>query len=112
MFLTKRIPFGIIARKKENGIKVYHFLVEYGHSGELYDVGCIGNFDELKRYFYSISRDVRVRAETESTAQKLKHKNKIEGGYILSCNFFCDLHQSITRSKRMKVFDERYQAVR
>lgn len=35
------------------------FLVEFGTTGELYKVGCTGDKNKLRDYWYSISRDVR-----------------------------------------------------
>lgn len=101
---------------------IHHFLVEFGTSGEIYDVGCIGDKDELLKYWYNVSRDVRYKCkrDTERNADgSLKNKPKAiksqrklgNAGYAVSCKFYCDFPQSIPRSKRFKIFDERYKLI-
>lgn len=89
--------------------------MEFGTTGELYKIGCTGDRDKLLAYWYSISRDVRYyrRLDTEDkifgTNNKVKLGRKIDDiGHVVSCDFFCDFPQSIDRSKRLKIFDERY----
>lgn len=99
---------------------VHYFLIDFGNSGDIYDVGCVGDLEALKQYWYGISRDVRYKytKELHDTDEKGKKRRMPKGhgklgnaGYAVSCKFFCEFPQSITRSKRMRWFDERYKFV-
>ena len=89
--------------------------MEFGKTGELYKVGCTGNKANLLDYWYSISRDVRYyrKQDTNDKIFGINHKVRLGRkigniGHVVSCDFFCDFAQSIDRSKRLRVFDERY----
>lgn len=94
---------------------IHYFLVEFGNSGDLYKVGCTGDKSKLLEYWYPISRDVRYYRERNTEDKVFGTKRKVKLGRsignignIVSCDFFCDFPQSIDRSKRLRVFDERY----
>lgn len=87
---------------------IHYFLVEFGHTGELYDIGCVGNKELLKNHFYGISRDVRYKRQKECEKEPKLRKQIGPNEYIVSCKFYCDSCQSLGRSKKMSVFDERY----
>ena len=89
--------------------------MEFGTTGELYKVGCTGDKNNLRDYWYSISRDVRYYRKQDTNDKifgvnrKVRLGRKIGNiGHVVSCDFFCDFAQSIDRSKRLRVFDERY----
>lgn len=99
---------------------VHYFLVDYGNSGDIYDIGCVGDLDALKKYWQGISRDVRYKytQELHEFNENGKPRRLPKGygklgnaGYAVSCKFFCEFPQSITRSMRLKYFDERYKFV-
>lgn len=107
---------------------IHYFLVEFGTTGELYSIGCVGDKEKLLQYWYGISRDVRYQhcidtdeREKERVLKAKQYKREYRGpkkiklgrmigdfGRILTCKFYCDKTQSITRSRRLKVFDKRY----
>lgn len=89
---------------------VHYFLVEYGHTGELYILGCVGDADTIKNRLYSLSRDVRFMMDKEREDKIRGSSDLLKGdGLVVSCKFYCDKFNSITRSRRLRWKDERYE---
>ncbi len=106
---------------------IHYFLVEFGNTGELYDIGCIGDKDTLLQYWQNLSRDVRYKGSEDVTRleeerkiyaeemgrnykpKKIRLGKEIKGvGQIVSCKFYCDRDQSLEHSRFLPKTDERY----
>lgn len=99
---------GQLQKGKGTLLIIHYFLVEFGHTGELYDIGCVGDKNALLNYFYSVSRDVRYKKQKESTKDVKLWRQIGQNEYIVSCKFYCDSCQSLGRSRKLTIRDERY----
>ena len=97
--------------KDTKKIPVHYFLVEFGDSGELYDVGAVGDKEVIMNYLYRISRCVMYKQTKEMLQKKIKGTNIIGDIIFTSCKFYCDMFQSFSRSKRIYFEDQRRECV-
>ena len=77
---------------------VHYFVVDYGNTGDFYNVGVLGeNKDLIEEYLKTQSRNVRY---LKSCERKKKTGKDIGVGIIVSCRYLSRCPQGLTPDSR------------
>lgn len=77
---------------------VHYFVVDYGNTGDFYNVGVLGeNKDLIEEYLKTQSRNVRY---LKSCERKKKTGKDIGGGIIVSCRYLSRCPKGLTPDSR------------
>ena len=89
---------------------IHYYLADIANDGDLYLLGVSGNdSNEILDYLESQYKEVIYLESKEKNKRHRKHGSKeIPYGTIVTCKFYCDRCQSLTRSKKILKHDRRF----